>query len=69
VVCHRLIHYRCEGECGVDLQLFNRTDVIRLSKTETKLNPWTCKFITPEVVIPFTLPLTGAVLRDMASSW
>jgi len=69
VVNHRLIHYWCDGECGVDLQLFNRTDIIRLSKTVTGFESLTCKFMTPEVVIPFTLPLTGAVQRDMAPSW
>jgi len=69
VVRHRLIHYKCEGECGVDLQLFNKTGIIRLSKTETGFESLTCKFITPEVVIPFSLPLTGAVQRDMAPSW
>jgi len=68
VVNHRLIHYRCDGECGVDLQLFNRTDIIRLSKTDTGFNSLTCKFITPEVLIPFTLPLSGAVQRDMSPS-
>jgi len=68
VVNHRLIHYRCDGECGVDLQLFNRTDILKLSRTETGLESLTYKFITPEVVIPFTLPLTGAVQRDMSPS-
>jgi len=68
VVNDRLIQYWYVGEWGVDLQLFNRTDIIRLSKTNTGFESLTCKFITPEVVIPFTLPLTGAVQRDMSPS-
>jgi len=68
VVNDRLIHYQCDGECGVDLQSFNRTDIIRLSKTDTGFESLTCKFITNEVVIPFTLPLTGAVQGDMSPS-
>jgi len=33
VVSHRLIHYKCENECSVDLQLFNKTGIIRLGET------------------------------------
>jgi len=68
VLSQWLIHYRCDGECGVDLQFFNRTHIIRLGKTETGFESLTCKFMTPEVVTPFTLQLTGAVQRDMAPS-
>jgi len=68
-VNYRRIHYRCDGDCGVNLQLFNRSDFIRLSQTETKFESLTCRLISPDMVIPFTLPLTGAVQRDMSPSW
>jgi len=64
----RLIHYRCNGECGVNLQSFNRSDFIWLSKTNTGFESWTCRFISPDMVIPFTLLLTGAVQRNMSLS-
>jgi len=67
-VNNRLIHYCCDGECGVTLQSFNRSDFIRLSRTDTGFESLTCRFISPDVVIPFTLPLTGAVQRDMSPS-
>jgi len=42
--------------------------MIRLGKTETGFESLTCKFIALDVDIPFTLPVMGAVQRDMAPS-
>jgi len=67
-VNYRRIHYRCDGECAVDLQLFNRFDFIPLSRTETGFESLTCRFISPDLVIPYTLPLTGAVQQDLSLS-
>jgi len=63
LVNQREIEYVCRSECSVNVELFNYTGMTTGLGVLSGFESLTCELVTPDMVVPFALPLDDGVAR------
>jgi len=61
LVNKRVISYICGSECRVNVELFNATGLMDGMRMFTSFESLSCKLLTPDLEIPFTLGMEGSM--------
>jgi len=64
LLSERETEYGCGTECSVNVELFNYTGMMTGLGVFSGFESLTCELVTPEMMVPFALPLDDSTARE-----